>query len=280
MPQTSLEAASRSNYQLIFDSALEAYKKKTGKDLPKDPLFRRFENCQSPDAVITILRAQIRGPGNRSDKLTTWLDPTVNVINAFSAAIGGVGLAYPPAGVIFTGIGILLSAVKGVSASRGPLVDLFTRIENIFRRLEIYIGLPLTAGMTDSIVGVMVEVLCVLAIATKESKQNRAKIFTKKLLGRRDMENALQRLENMTLEETRMIGAEALKAIHGVEGVLQGVTDLLHGVRDKVRDLGDSDKVIDGAQTIQLAMSTALTVYGQVTRRPDDRQKMWSVKEQ
>jgi hypothetical protein len=94
------------------------------------------------------------------------------------------------------------------------------------------------------------------------------------------MENALQRLENMTLEETRMIGAEALKAIHGVEGVLQGVTDLLHGVRDKVRDLGDSDKVIDGAQTIQLAMSTALTVYGQVTRRPDDRQKMWSVKEQ
>jgi hypothetical protein len=111
MPQTSLEAASRSNYQLIFDSALEAYKKKTGKDLPKDPLFRRFENCQSPDAVITILRAQIRGPGNRSDKLTTWLDPTVNVINAFSAAIGGVGLvsvtkneAISPSDIRFEGI--------------------------------------------------------------------------------------------------------------------------------------------------------------------------------
>ena len=99
----------------------------------------------------------------------------------------------------------------------------------------------------------------------------------KKLVGRRDMENALQRLENMTLEETRMTGAETLKAIHRVEGVLQGVTDMLHGVHDQVKDIGD--KVIDGAQIIQLAMSTALIVC-QVTRRSDNRQKMCSVKEQ
>jgi hypothetical protein len=92
MPQTSLESASRSNYQAIFDSALEAYKRKTGKDLTKDPLLRSLETCQSPDAVISILRAQLLGPGqsqSSSDELTTWLDPTVNVINAFSATIGG-----------------------------------------------------------------------------------------------------------------------------------------------------------------------------------------------
>ena len=126
----SLEAVSCSNYQSIFDSALERYKKKTGKDLTKDPLLRSIETCNSPDAVLTLLRAQILGPGqsqSSSDKSTSWLDPTVNVINAFSAAIGGgVGLvshenrvdqplfdiileAYPPAGVIFTGIGALLS---------------------------------------------------------------------------------------------------------------------------------------------------------------------------
>ncbi|KAF8469857.1 hypothetical protein DFH94DRAFT_772979, partial [Russula ochroleuca] len=178
MPQTSLEAASRSNYQSIFDSALEAYKKKTGKDLTKDPLLRSLENCDSPDAVLTILRAQLLGPGQSQssrDKMTTWLNPTVNVINAFSATIGGgVGLAYPPAGVIFTGIGVLLSAVKDVSASRGPLIDLFMRIENIFRRMETYIEVPPTPGMTEAVVAVMVEVLCVLAIATKEVKQSRA----------------------------------------------------------------------------------------------------------
>jgi hypothetical protein len=92
MSQTSVEAASRPNYQAIFDSALEAYEKKTGKDLTKNPLLRSLETCHSPDAVLTILRTQILGPGqsqSSGDKLTTWLNPTVNVINAFSATIGG-----------------------------------------------------------------------------------------------------------------------------------------------------------------------------------------------
>jgi hypothetical protein len=134
MSQTSLRATSCSNYQPIFDGAIEAYERKTGKDLTKDPLLRTLETCNSPDAVLTTLRAQIFGPGQSqsgTDKLTTWLEPTVNVINVFSATIGGgVGLVslavvevisppmsplifilevYPPARVIFTGIGVLLS---------------------------------------------------------------------------------------------------------------------------------------------------------------------------
>jgi hypothetical protein len=98
IPQNSLhaESTSRSNYQSIFDSALEAYKKKTGTDLTKDPLLRSLETCDSPDAVLNLLRAQILGPGpsqNSRDKLITWLDPTVKVINAFSVTVGGgIGL--------------------------------------------------------------------------------------------------------------------------------------------------------------------------------------------
>ena len=137
----------------------------------------------------------------------------------------------------------------------------------------------------------MVEVLRILAIATKEIKQNRAseltlgngdrfgllaysssEKFLKKLVGRTDIEDALQRLEKVTVEEARMAGAEALKAIHGVgnqvgdkvdgvqdtlkvvedkmkgvEGMLQGVGDILQGVDDKVKEIGS--KVITGAQT-------------------------------
>lgn len=96
MSHISPSATSRFNYQAIFDSALESYKKKTGKDLTSDPLLRSIENCNSPDAVLAILRAQILEPGqpqSSHNKLTTWLGPTVNVLNAFSAVIGGlVGL--------------------------------------------------------------------------------------------------------------------------------------------------------------------------------------------
>jgi hypothetical protein len=65
-------------------------------------------------------------------------------------------------------------AVTAVIAAQSGLVDLFERIENVFRRLEVYIGVPPTVGMTDKIVKVLVEVLCILAMVTKEIKQNRA----------------------------------------------------------------------------------------------------------
>ncbi|KAF8485996.1 hypothetical protein DFH94DRAFT_163923 [Russula ochroleuca] len=194
-----------------------------------------------------------------------WLDPTVNVLNAISATTGGfVGIAYPPVGVIFTGIGILLSAAQGISAGREALVDLFDRIENIFRRLETYLEIPPTIGMTDAIVKVMVEVLRILAIATNEIKQNRAKKFLKKLVGRTDIEDALQRLEKVTLEEARMAGAEAQKAIHGVgnqvgdkvdgvqdtlkvvEDKMKGVEGMLQGVGDILQEIGN--KVITGVE--------------------------------
>jgi len=93
MSQISPDIPSRAKYQSIFDSALQAYKKKTGEDLPSTPLFRRLETCRSSDDVIATLRQQLPGfdqSGSSSDGLTRWLGPTVKVVNAFSATIGGV----------------------------------------------------------------------------------------------------------------------------------------------------------------------------------------------
>lgn len=93
MSQTSPKAAStlHSNYQSIFDSALVAYQRKTGKDLINDPLLRILESCGTPDDVLIKLQEQILMPGkphSNSDNLTTWLIPTVKVIHAFTAIIG------------------------------------------------------------------------------------------------------------------------------------------------------------------------------------------------
>ena len=81
-------------------------------------------------------------------------------------------------------------------------------------------------------------------------------------MGRTDMDNALQRLENMTQEETRMASAEALRAIHignsvgtmvqntlqAVQGqvedvgnILQSVTEILQGAGDGAEDIDDND---------------------------------------
>jgi hypothetical protein len=65
-------------------------------------------------------------------------------------------------------------AAKDVGASEEALVDLFERIESFFKRLESYTEVPPTNAMTDIIVKIMVEVLNIFAIATKEIKQGRA----------------------------------------------------------------------------------------------------------
>jgi hypothetical protein len=60
-----------------------------------------------------------------------------------------------------------------VRASQDTLIDVFERVENIFRRLETYAEVPPTAEMMDIIMKIMVAVLSILAIATKETKQGR-----------------------------------------------------------------------------------------------------------
>jgi hypothetical protein len=98
-------------YLYAFPVALESYKKRTGNDLTSNPLLLRVKTCNSPDAVITLLREQIPGfDQSRSDndleRLSNWLNPTVKVITAYSGTVnessGPVGLrvylTYPKSG--------------------------------------------------------------------------------------------------------------------------------------------------------------------------------------
>ena len=58
--------------------------------------------------------------------------------------------------------------------SQEILIDIFGRIESFFGRLEIYAGVPLTPKMTDKMVQITVEILDILATATKEMKRSAA----------------------------------------------------------------------------------------------------------
>ena len=62
-------------------------------------------------------------------------------------------------------------AVKDLRGSRDTLVDVFERIESFLRRLEIYTEVRPTTEMMDTIIQILVEVLSILGIATKEIKE-------------------------------------------------------------------------------------------------------------
>ena len=60
-----------------------------------------------------------------------------------------------------------------MGASQGALVDIFERIGNVFKRLETYVELPPTSELMDIIVKVMVEILFILALVTKDIKRGK-----------------------------------------------------------------------------------------------------------
>ena len=65
-------------------------------------------------------------------------------------------------------------AAKNVRASQDALFEVLKRLEAFFQRLEIYNSATLDQKMVDTVTKIMVEVLNVSGIATKEIKQGRA----------------------------------------------------------------------------------------------------------
>ena len=59
-------------------------------------------------------------------------------------------------------------AAKDVKTSQDALVGLFERMENFFKRLESHTAVPPTDAMTHIIMKILIEVLNIFAIATKE----------------------------------------------------------------------------------------------------------------
>ena len=58
-------------------------------------------------------------------------------------------------------------------ASYDALVDLFASFENFLSRLNIYVGIPPSPALTNTLVKINVELIATLALATKQAKQGR-----------------------------------------------------------------------------------------------------------
>ena len=68
---------------------------------------------------------------------------------------------------------IAVLGAKYVGASHGALADIFECIENILTRLGIYTMIQPTMAMTETMVEILVKLLAVLALATKQISQGR-----------------------------------------------------------------------------------------------------------
>ncbi|KAH9011155.1 hypothetical protein EDB84DRAFT_1053388 [Lactarius hengduanensis] len=222
-------SASPSNFRLIVD-AFDHYASQLGIDLTKNPLADAIRRCDSPNAVLELLQHKAHAfkdyrDGDRT--LINWLKPVVQVVHGFSGVLGeAISLVpFPPASAVLVSVEVLLTAASGVSSSYDSLVDLFECLGNFLKRLEIYTSIPFTPLMTDIIVKILVELLSVLALATKQVQQGRLKKFAKKLLGESEIEAVLQKLDRLTQDEARMMAAQTLEVVHCLVNNVKVVMD-------------------------------------------------------
>ena len=96
--------------------------------------------------------------------------------------------------------------------------------------------------MTEMVVKILVELLSALALVTKQIKQGKPSEFVfnmisdyvtdwdaeklvKKLLGEKDVEAVIQRLDRLTLDEARITAAQTLEVVYGLVQNVRVVMD-------------------------------------------------------
>lgn len=124
-------------------------------------------------------------------------------------------------------------------------------------------------------VKIMVEVVSILGIATKEIEQGRmsgyflidipqlteqySEKYLSKLIGKTDMEDALKRLDRLTHEKARMAIAQSLKATHTVDDRVRLVVDRVTSVDARAASINDDVKVIN--DNVAVAINGAYSIF-------------------
>ncbi|KAH8987465.1 hypothetical protein EDB92DRAFT_1948568 [Lactarius akahatsu] len=208
---------SSAHFRLIVD-ALDAYSKETGIDIAEHPFATELQVIDSSDEVFRLLEAKAKELKDyRGEKLTDCLRFIINTLYILSDALGeAVSLAsFPPAKMIFVGLHVLLTVTSAITSGYDALVGLFEPLESFLKPVQILSEMPKTASTAGVILKIMVEVLSVLSIATKQVEQGELKSLAEKLFGSGDIGAVLQRLNRLTQDEARMTVVQILEVVHG-----------------------------------------------------------------
>lgn len=98
MASTANATFTSSNFEALFDAALDKYTKRTRQDLRNHPLAAIINRCESLDSILAVFQEQSLAfdrSRNGDPRLLEWLAPVVNGLHAISTSAvlsAGAGL--------------------------------------------------------------------------------------------------------------------------------------------------------------------------------------------
>lgn len=195
----------------ILDAALNEYEKRTKTDLLESLFAEELQSCDSVEAVLEIIQHQTEAFDKFSDgnkRSMTWIGPLVDIVykifSVLDDAIGMVCTIRDELGFVITLlcrrsllrkqlllgllsssmfvhqysflwtllILIILQSAKDAQENHDSLVDLFECIQSLLKHLPNQIS-P-TEDIVEMLVKLVVEVLSILSLATKEIRRGQA----------------------------------------------------------------------------------------------------------
>lgn len=150
------------------------------------------------------------------------------------------------------------------------LIDIFKCINIFLSLLKIYADIPPTLAMTAMVVQILLELLAVLAIATKQIGQGRfgespylcivfpgtelmvslvVEIYARKRLGEKDIESILQRFDRLTLDGSTMTVAQTLGAVYALVNDMRVVMEGAYQFLTNIYTLLNANSVDEKAST-------------------------------
>ena len=137
-------------------------------------------------------------------------------------------------------------------ADHNTLIHLFERIHFFLQRLNRYTTILLTNELTELLGKIMAQILSVLALSTKAMTEKRMSesalsLFSfadyglekilKRFTGMTDIEDAFQRLDSLTQEESLMVVARSLEVAHHVDSNVEAIKALAENIDATLRRL-------------------------------------------
>ena len=165
------------------------------------------------------------------------------------------------------------------------LIDIFECINIFLSLLKIHADIPSTPAMTAMVVKILLELLAVLAIATKPIDQGRfgespdicivipgtelmvslaAEKYARKILGEKDIESILQRLDRLILDGSMMTVAQTFSAVYGLVNNMRVVMEGAYQLLTNICILLNANSVDEKASTDVIQQ----TLGGSVGRTP------------
>jgi hypothetical protein len=174
----------------------------------------------------------------------------------------------------------MFQAVRDVAASHDTIImNLFERIHLFLQRLNRYTAMPLTDDLTELLGKIMAQLLLILALSTKAMTDKRiseldhsqrpsfsayhgTEKFLKKLAGKKEVEDAVLRLDTLTKEESLTVVARNLEVAYRVDGKIEVIDENVKATKALTEDINEDVKATkDGTQPFLSIFIQVLTSH-------------------